>query len=139
MADGTCNSASEIIGQGSISFNTITKQAKKVYKYKQNKKQTSAFNRIEVYLKSLDVEIRKSSNEKFDIEASYGDIAIKLGKKYLDKLGINMFTKGGNIYTSKIYKGIKKEKGNGYLYKRNANGSAELKADITGYGDVKLL
>ncbi len=87
----------------------------------------------------VDVENLNISGNTY-IETSSGDVEVKFNKKYIDKFGIAMVTKGGDMYIKKSYKGTKRKKGDGYEYTRNMNGNKKplLNVLVTGCGDVEL-
>lgn len=72
------------------------------------------------------------------IQTKNGDVDIKLDNKYIDKIGINLFTKSGDMYIKKIYKGTKRKKRRGYEYTRNKNKKPLFNVLVTGWGDIEL-
>lgn len=118
--------------------------------------------RIDVNTDSGDIDISKSViNKTFNIKTECGDIGVynskiggKLGirtssgdvdmlfnKKLIDKLGINMLAKFGDMHINRLYKGTKMKKGSGYMYTKNINVDKSTKPFlnvIALYGSIGL-
>lgn len=73
-----------------------------------------------------------------DIQTKNGDVDIKFNNKYIDKIGINLVTKNGDMYIKKLYKGTKIKNGSGYKYTKNKNKTPSLNVLVTGWGDIEL-
>lgn len=118
-----------------------------IFKTKTESGDVEAYNskvkgKLDIQTSSGDVDIANLDiSGNTDIQTSSGDVEMMFNKKNIEKLGITMSAKDGDMYVNKSYKGTKRKKGDGYIYTRNVNGNKNTKPFlnvIAGWGDIEL-
>lgn len=119
----------------------------KIFKIKTESGDVEAYNskvkgKLDIQTSSGDAGIANLDiSGNTDIKTSSGDVDMMFNKKNIEKLGITMVTKDGDMYINKSYKGTKRKKGNGYIYTRNVSGGKNTKPFlnvIAGWGDIEM-
>ena len=105
----------------------------KTFKIKTESGDIEAYNskvkgKLDIQTSTGDVDIANLDiSGNTDIQTSGGDVDMMFNKKNIEKLGITMTAKDGDMHVDKSYKGTKKKKGDSYVYVRNVNGDKTTK------------
>ncbi len=119
----------------------------KTFKIKTESGDIEAYNskvkgKLDIQTSTGDVDIANLDiSGNTDIQTSGGDVDMMFNKKNIEKLGITMTAKDGDMHVDKSYKGTKKKKGDSYVYVRNVNGDKTTKPflNVTSvWGDIEL-